>query len=175
MLADLFEAIYNCPLPVVSVAKGNIYGGGLGILSASDVVIAEKDAHFCFSEVRIGLIPSNIMPYVLKKIHISMAKSMIFTARLFTAKTGKRIGLVDFIIDTDNKKQEVIASILKASPCALKETKKLMNKLSGEITPDLKQETLSILANVRTSTNGREGMNAFLEKRQPVWKYGKKD
>lgn len=172
-LAELFYAIYAFKVPIVCVVHNNIYGGGLGLMAACDVVYAEMDCHFRFSEVRLGITPATIMPYILKKIPMSVAKSKVLTAERFNAFEALRIGIVDEV----KKKGEGIEAaqlfmeeIIKGSPVGVNASKALINKLSDEgFNKDMIETTCEILVSAKQTKDAYEGMSAFFEKRTPNW------
>lgn len=174
LLASLFSKIYRYKVPVIAVVHNNIYGGGLGLMAACDVVYAEMDSHFKFSEVRLGITPATIMPYILKKIPMSVAKAKIYTAERFNAFEALRIGIVDEV----KKKGEGIDAaklfmeeLIKGSPVGVNVSKELINSLSdGVLDDDMIERTCQILVSAKQTKDAYEGMNAFFEKRIPVWK-----
>ena len=167
-LAELLFTLYNLPVPVIAIAHGAVYGGAIGLLSACDFVFAENKTTFSFSEVKLGLSPSTIMPYVLKRLSKAHAKELIFTAKVFTPQEALLKGLIDQVIEEDNI-QHIInfyALQLKHSePGAIKESKRLINSLNGEINETILDSTVKSLAERRNSKEALKRINAFLNKK----------
>lgn len=172
-LAAMLQAIYDCPKPVIARVQGDCYAGGLGLVAACDIVVAVDTAHFCLSEVRIGLIPATISPYVIKAIGQSAARRYFITAERFSAETAQRIGLVHEAVGIDALDETVSAllkSLLAASPAAVKDAKRLVRDVAGQpLSAELIAATVEGIARSRASEQGREGVRAFLEKRKPSW------
>lgn len=173
-LYQLFEKIYNFSIPVITLVHGASIGGANGIIAASDIVLAENNTQFRFSEVKIGLVPATIAPFVVQRAGNHAAKYYMLTGKNFTTKDALRIGLIDSAGNRESIDTELdllIKEFQKNSPVAVRETKKLLNKIDqymfGETVKDLSVETIS---NARVSEEGQEGMKAFLEKREPYWK-----
>ena len=172
-IADLMYQLYTFPKPTIVLAHGATMGGGLGLLAACDLAIAANNASFAFSEVKIGITPSTISPYVVAAIGERAARYYFLTGERFDAQTAHRIGLIhrvvepDVLITTGN----ALATILLAnSPNALHEAKKLLQYVSHEkISDQLAQKTAEHLANVRSTKEAQEGLKAFTEKRPPIW------
>lgn len=173
-LADLFNTIYRFRIPVIAVVHNNVYGGGIGLMAACDVIYAEMDSHFRFSEVRLGITPATIMPYILKKIPVSVAKAKVYTAERFNAFEALRIGIVDEV----KKKGEGIEDaksfmeeVIKGSPVGVNMSKELINDLSdGVLDKAMIDKTCEILVSAKQTEDAYEGMKAFFEKRKPNWK-----
>lgn len=169
LLATLFERIASYPALVISVVEGPCFGGGCGIVAASDLVLSMPDAKFCFSEVKLGLVPATISPYVFPKIGPGQARTLFMTADVFDGVRAEQIGLVHEIMqpstsgngieDLINKR---IAAQLKVGPEAVRICKKLT-----QAAPLSKADSAKLLAEVRSSNEAKEGLTAFLEKRKP--------
>ena len=175
-LVRMFRAIDECPCPVIAQVQGPALGGGAGLISVCDVVIATPQAKFGFTEVRVGVVPAVISPFVLRKIGVTHARRFFLTGEIFPAETALRIGLVHQIVEApslDTAVQSLVDSILKCSPQAVREIKKLT--LSQAVMPfdQALEMCADTIARVRVSPEGQEGLRAFLEKRQPQW-IGKK-
>ncbi len=161
----LFEAVDRCPAPVVCRVQGHALGGGAGLVACSDVAIAAADAVFGFSEVKLGIIPAVVSPFVLARIGPGAARRYFVTGERFDAETALRIGLVHEVdADLDGAVERVLAELLTAGPKAARAAKKLV--LERPDGPD----TARRIAEQRTSEEGQEGLRAFLEKRPPSWR-----
>lgn len=171
--ADCLNAIYSCELPTVGVANGNVFGGGNGLLCACDMVIAEESAVFSFSEVKLGLAPSTILPYVLTRVNEHKAKYLMLTGRRIKAKEAKEFNVIDILVSTDELEQEVqllTKDLIAASPNGVKEIKRLVRELTSKSSPDLaKGLTTKSIASLKISKEAYEGISAFMEKRPPAW------
>lgn len=174
-LANMFLAIYNCPKVTIARVQGDCFGGALGLISACDITVAQQNANFCFSEVRLGLIPAVISPFVLRKISVAHAHRYFLTAERFSAAEAQRIGLVSELVadakDLNTIIDELlIRNILKNGPQAISHSKKLINEttLTNNINKQV-EHSINAIAERRISEEGQEGMHAFLEKRPPSW------
>ena len=164
-LLRLLEAIDGCPAPVVARIQGHALGGGAGLVACADIAVSAEDAVFAFSEVKLGLIPAVISPFVLAKIGPSAARRYFLTGERFDAATALRIGLVhDVVADLDGGIERVLAELLTAGPEAVRAAKLLVRDRPPGI------ETARRIAEQRASAEGQEGLRAFLEKRPPAWK-----
>ena len=172
-LADMLQAIYRCSKPTVARVQGDCYAGGMGLVAACDIAVAHESAGFCLSEVRLGLIPATISPYVIRAIGERAAHRYFLTAERFTAATAHAIGLVHELAtdDTlDHVLDALVQSLLTCSPHAVGEAKRLLHDVAGElIEPTLIADTVRRIAAIRASEQGREGVQAFLQKRKPSW------
>jgi methylglutaconyl-CoA hydratase len=172
-LAMLMQMIYRFPKPVIALAHGATLGGGLGLVAAADIAIAANNASFGFSEVKIGIVPSVISPYVLAAIGERAARYYFLTAERFHATEAHRLGLVHQVVDPSalfSTALTVAGLLLKNSPAAIKEAKFLIQHVSHhELTDDLIQFTADHLAKMRKTPDAREGLQAFLDKRAPEW------
>lgn len=175
-LADLMEAIDHCPKPVVCVVAGPAFGGGVGLVACCDIAIATSEASFCLSEVRLGLIPAVISPYVASAIGPRQCRRYFLTAERFDAKKAEKLGLVHKVVapeDLETAKNEIIAHLLKGGPESQKAAKALIRHVANApIDLDMKCETAQRIASARASEEGHEGISAFLEKRKPYWQEG---
>ncbi len=172
-LADMLRTIYACPKPVVAKVQGDCYAGGMGLVAACDAIISVDTANFCLSEVKLGLIPATISPYVIKAMGEQAARRYFLTAERFDAKEAHRIGFVHEIVpaaDLDTKVAGIVQALANNSPNAVREAKKLVREIAGEpVTEALLEDTASRIAGIRASLEGREGVASFLEKRRPSW------
>jgi len=172
-LADMLRTIYTCPKPVVANVQGDCYAGGMGLVAACDVVVSVDTANFCLSEVKLGLIPATISPYVIKAMGEQAARRYFLTAERFDAKEAHRIGFVHEIVpaaDLDTKVAGIVQALANNSPNAVREAKTLVREIAGEpVTEALLEDTANRIAGIRASLEGREGVASFLEKRRPSW------
>jgi methylglutaconyl-CoA hydratase len=179
LLAELFNTIYQFPKPTIALVHGSAFGGALGIMAAHDFVIAADSTKFAFSEVKLGLIPATIAPYVVKRIGEFNALDFMMTGRLFSAEEAKHAGLINTVVQDHelSKSSEELLKLLKlTAPQARNNCKELIRQLSRkEINPALMEYTAKEIAKHRSSEEGREGMNAFFEKRDPKWIKDTKD
>jgi methylglutaconyl-CoA hydratase len=163
-LYRMLETIESCPVPVVCRVHGFALGGGSGLVACADVAIARPDAVFGFTEVRLGIIPAVISPFVLPKIGCA-ARRYFVTGERFGATEALRIGLVSEVSeDADERAEWVLREILAGGPIAVREAKKLVRERP------LGEATAHIAAERRTSEEGQDGLRAFLERRSPAWR-----
>ena len=173
-LSKLFQTIYYCDKAVIVDVHGACIGGANGIIAAADIVIAEKTTKFAFSEVRLGITPATISPFVVSKIGNTAAKELMLTGRRFTADEAKTFGLVNVVVDEAemvDMERQYIDYFMQASPDAVAECKNLLRMVTGtddRFNPVFMQTSIAI-ANQRISKAGQEGMKAFFEKRKPSW------
>ncbi|MBI5277552.1 MAG: enoyl-CoA hydratase/isomerase family protein [Burkholderiales bacterium] len=172
-LAEMLHTIYACPKPTVARVQGDVYAGGMGLVAACDIAVAVDTANFCLSEVKLGLIPATISPYVIRAMGARAAHRYFLTAERFTAAEALRIGYVHEAVAAealDGKVAEVVQSLVNAGPGAVKACKKLVQDVAGrDITPELMAMTVQGIADIRASAEGREGVASFLQKRKPGW------
>lgn len=171
-LADLFYQIYTCKLPVIGRINGAAIGGGTGFVALCDIAIAAKSAVFSFSEVKIGLVPACIGPYVIKKMGEGRTRELFITGERMTAERALQVGLVNKVVDDDmldTSVNELLDSILSSGPYAIAMAKKLINEIPGMSPDDFRPFTAEMIARLRVSEEGQEGMDAFLNKRKPKW------
>ncbi|AVR94480.1 enoyl-CoA hydratase/isomerase family protein [Pseudoduganella armeniaca] len=172
-LANMLRAIYLCPKPVVAKVQGDCYAGGMGLVAACDIAVAVEDAHFCLSEVKLGLIPATIAPYVIKAMGENAARRYFLTAERFNAREALRIGFVHEVATAaalDGQVDIIAKALMANSPNAVREAKTLVRDIAGQsVTDALVADTAQRIANIRASSEGREGVRSFLEKRKPSW------
>jgi methylglutaconyl-CoA hydratase len=172
-LADMLRTIYTCAKPVVAKVQGDCYAGGMGLVAACDVAVSVDTANFCLSEVKLGLIPATISPYVIKAMGEQAARRYFLTAERFDAKEAHRIGFVHVIVpapELDATVAGIVQALSNNSPNAVRATKALVREIAGApVTEALLEDTASRIAAIRASLEGREGVASFLEKRRPSW------
>ena len=174
-LADLMRRLYELPKPTLALVQGPTYGGGVGLVACCDIAIAAETAHFCFSEVRLGLIPAAIGPYVIAAMGERATRRYFLTAETFSAREAMRFGLVHDVVPDEALRdigRRVIKALLRGGPNAQVAAKDLILTISGRPLDDLAEETAKRIARLRVSEEGREGIAAFLEKRKPGWLKG---
>jgi methylglutaconyl-CoA hydratase len=172
-LAQLMGIIDSSDKPVVGIVQGPAFGGGVGLAACCDVVIAAEEASFSLSEVRLGLIPSVISPYVVAAIGPRACRRYFLTAERFDAATALRLGLVHEVVpqaELIEARDKMVAHLLKGGPVALQRAKILIRDVTG-VYADLmmEEDTARRIAEIRASGEGKEGVSAFLEKRKPSW------
>ena len=172
-LADMLRTIDLCPKPVVAKVQGDCYAGGMGLVAACDIAVAVEEANFCLSEVKLGLIPATISPYVIKAMGENAARRYFLTAEKFTAQEAHRIGFVHDIVAAealDEHVDSIVKALVTSSPNAVREAKVLVREIPGKaVDSALMVDTAERIANIRASDEGREGVASFLEKRKPSW------
>lgn len=172
-LAAMLRTVYECPKPTIARVQGDVYAGGTGLVAACDIAVSADTAHYCLSEVRLGLVPSTISPYVIRAMGARAAHRYFLTAERFSAAEALRIGFMHEVVTADAldaKVAEVAQCLVNAGPEAVKACKKLLQDVAGrDITPELTAMTVESIAAVRVSPEGREGLQSFLQKRKPNW------
>lgn len=173
-LEAMLRAIDECPKPVIAMVQGAAIGGGMGLVAACDIAVAAETAQFATSEVRLGIVPAVIAPFVVRAIGPREARRRFLTAERFGAEEARRIGLVHEVVPPDaleDRVQAFAAEILKGGPLALADAKRLVRLV--EMMPQggsiLAEATVGMIAERRASDEGKEGIAAFLEKRKPAW------
>ena len=173
LLAAMMRTIYDCPKPTIAKIQGDVYAGGMGLVAACDMAVCVDTANFCLSEVKLGLVPSTISPYVIRAIGARAAHRYFLTAERFSAAEALRIGFVHEAVTAellDSKVAELSTALCNAGPNAVKLCKKLVQDVAGkDIDQALVELTISSIADVRVSPEGREGLQSFLQKRKPDW------
>ncbi len=172
-LARMLEVIFTCQKPTIAKVQGDVYAGGMGLVAACDMAVAVDTANFCLSEVKIGLVPATISPYVIRAMGTRAAHRYFLTAERFDAREAYRIGFVHEVVpaaELDAKAGTMAQALATAGPAAVKACKQLVRDVAGQdITPALVQRTVEGIADIRASDEGKEGVRAFLEKRKPNW------
>jgi methylglutaconyl-CoA hydratase len=172
-LASMLRTIYECPKPTIAKVQGDAYAGGTGLVAACDMAISTDTANYCLSEVRLGLIPATISPYVIRAMGARAAHRYFLTAERFDAREAHRIGFVHEVVAPsalDARVAELAQTLVNAGPQAVRLCKKLVQDVAEQaVTPDLVQMTVEGIADIRVSPEGREGVQSFLQKRKPSW------
>jgi methylglutaconyl-CoA hydratase len=172
-MADMFETIDTCPVPVIARVQGAALGGGMGLCAVSDLVIAESGARFGFTETRLGILPAVISPFVIAKIGESHARALFPGGRRFDAVRAQRIGLVHEVVEgevgLDQAVEGAIADVLSAGPTAARAAKSIVREVRGLGHGSSKWHTARVIARQRTSAEAQEGFRAFGERRRPGW------
>ena len=173
-LATMLRTIAECPKPTIARVQGDVYAGGMGLVAACDMAVSVDTAWYCLSEVKIGLVPATISPYVLRAMGTRASQRYFLTAERFTAAEAHRIGFVHEVVAgadaLDAKLDELVKALTSASPAAVRSCKQLIADVDGrEIDDALIGKTVESIADIRASDEGREGVQAFLQKRKPSW------
>jgi methylglutaconyl-CoA hydratase len=170
--AGLFAALDRLPQALVARVHGAALGGGAGLVAVSDIAVAADTARFAFSEVKLGIVPAVISPYVVARIGVSAARALFLTGMRFPASRAREIGLVDAVVpeaELDTAVDRYVQELLGAAPGAVADAKRLIAAVAGRPPADVRRMTVELLATRRESDEGREGMRAFLDKRSPGW------
>jgi methylglutaconyl-CoA hydratase len=172
-LAQMLWALYSCPVPVIARVQGDVYAGGMGLVSCCDVVVAVDSASFCLSEAKLGLLPATIGPYVVRAMGVQAARRYFLSAERMAAAEAHRIGLVHELCEMaalDARVGAILAALVANGPQAVRACKQLVKDVAlAPITPELRQDTARRIADIRASAEGREGVQAFLNKTRPNW------
>jgi methylglutaconyl-CoA hydratase len=171
-LARMLERLDTLPVPVIGRIQGAALGGGVGLAAVCDVAIAAEDAVFALSEVKLGILPAVVAPYVIRKIGISAARELFLTGSRFGAVRAKEIGLVHEIVPADHLDDAIarrLGEVMSAGPRAIATAKALIREIAGVHPNDVIGLTTNTIAAQRVSDEGQEGLRAFLEKRKPGW------
>ncbi len=175
-LAAMLKAIYACPKPTIAAVQGDVFAGGMGLVAACDMAVSVRTATYCLSEVKLGLIPATISPYVIRAMGARAAHRYFLTAERFSAEEAHRIGFVHELVDADAldaKVAERAAALVGARPAAVRACKRLVQDVAErEIDAALIAATVEGIADIRASDEGREGVASFLQKRKPAWLAG---
>lgn len=172
-LASMLKSLHDMPQPTIARVQGAAFGGAVGLISCCDIAVAEHNASFCLSEVKIGLIPATISPYVIRAIGERASKRYFITAERFSAEQALLLGLVSEIAADDSLDtviEKIVKQLLANGPKAILASKKLVADFVGrEISTSIIEDSCQRIAKIRISEEGQEGLDAFLNKRQPSW------
>lgn len=172
-LAEMLLALDRMPVPLIGRIQGAAMGGGVGLVSVCDYAVASRETTFSFSEARLGIIPACIAPFVIRKIGLGHARSLFVTAERFDAQKAFSIGLIHSVVDSEAELSSAVAAVVKnvreCGPSAVRIAKNLILQLHAEPHQEQLEMVASLLADVRVSEEGQEGLRAFLEKRKPNW------
>lgn len=173
-LARMLKALHDVPALTVAIVEGAAMGGGAGIVAACDMAVAVNGARFAFSEVKLGLIPGTIAPYVVEAVGARTARALFMTGEVFSAEAAREFGLIGHVLgsaeEIDGFVAELSRTMKACAPGAIGDSKRLVHDVAGkEINHDLMQETARRIARARVSAEGQEGVRAFLDKRRPSW------
>lgn len=172
-LAAMLRTIDDCPKPTVARIQGDVYAGGMGLVAACDIAVAVETAGFCLSEVKLGLIPATIGPYVVRALGERFARRYFLTAERFGAAEALRIGFVHAVVPPERLDEQVdaiVRALCLAGPAAVAAAKRLVREVAdAPLDAALIARTVEAIADIRASAEGREGVQAFLQKRKPQW------
>ena len=172
-LAEMLRVIHACPKPVVARVQGDVYAGGMGLVACCDMAVSVDSAHYCLSEVKLGLVPATISPYVVRAMGARAAQRYFLTAERFSAAEALRIGFVHEVAapeQLDERIDAIVGALLQAGPAAVRTCKRLVQDVAGrEIDEALIASTVVGIAEIRASAEGKEGVQSFLQKRKPNW------
>jgi methylglutaconyl-CoA hydratase len=177
-LGQLFETIYSCPKVVIALVHGAAYGGANGLYAAADFAFAAQNTRFAFSEVKLGIAPAVIAPYILRRCGEFHARDLMLTARLFSAEEAAQMKLINLSLpagELENEAMKIIKRLEAVAPNAMSETKNLILRLTTQNQNEIQEQTAQLIARLRQSEEGQEGMSAFLEKRKAQWNIQKED
>jgi methylglutaconyl-CoA hydratase len=173
-LAEMLWTLYTCPVPVIGRIHGDCYAGGLGLAAVCDVLVSAEGMHFCLSEAKLGLLPATIGPYVVRAMGEQASRRYFITAERFSAAQALAMGFVHEVVPADEldaKVAEITSTLVANGPAAVKACKQLVKDMSSRpIDAALRAETARRIADIRASAEGREGVQAFLGKRDAAWK-----
>jgi methylglutaconyl-CoA hydratase len=173
-LAEMLWTLYSCPVPVVGRIHGDCYAGGVGLAAVCDVLVAAEGVHFCLSEAKLGLLPATIGPYVVKALGEQASRRYFATAERFDAARAHALGFVHELVSPDGldlKVGEIVDALVANGPAAVRACKRLVQDVAGRpVDAALRDETARRIADIRASEEGREGVQAFLGKREPAWR-----
>jgi methylglutaconyl-CoA hydratase len=171
-LGGIFAALADFPKPVIGRVHGNVLGGGVGFVCACDIVIASDDATFGLTEVRLGILPALISPYVIRRLGDRNARELMLTGERFKADVAARVGLVHHVVpasELDGRVNERLGELLKAAPHAQRRVKMLLELWADTTWEEYRSALPRTLAEVRAGEEAKDGLAAFFEKRKPRW------
>jgi methylglutaconyl-CoA hydratase len=171
-ISELMYSIYSLPLPTIARVNGAAVGGGMGFVATCDIAVAASDARFSLSEVKLGLVPACISPYVIRKAGEGACREFMLTGERLTAEKAMRLGLVNEVVEPaelDSAVSGFVERLISSGPNAIAICKELLRKVPAMSLDEAKKMTAEAIANLRVSDEGQEGMKAFLEKRKPRW------
>ena len=172
-LAEMLWSIYSCPLPVIARVQGDVYAGGLGLVSCADIVVSMDTAGYCLSEAKLGLLPATIGPYVVRALGEQASRRYFITAERFDAAEAHRLGLVHELAPAetlDERVDALVATITANGPAAVRACKQLVKDVAhAPLTPALRDDTARRIADIRASAEGRAGVQSFLNKTPVPW------
>ena len=174
-LAELMSVLNHLTLPTVARVNGHVFGGGLGLVACCDIAVADREALFALSEVRLGLVPAVISPYVIAAMGTRNARRFFLTGEPMSARKARRVGLIHEIAKPsrlDKAVEHQVGMLLAGGPLAIRESKELIAMVAGSTESAaevITRRTAEIIAQLRVSDEGQEGLSAFLEKRPPDW------
>jgi len=172
-MARLFRSLLELPCPTLAQVQGAALGGACGLLACCDIVIAETGVKFGFTEVRLGIIPAVISAFVLRKISRADAQRYFITGEIFDGLRAEKMGLISETAEPGavaERTDAILEQILSVGPRAAREAKRLVERVQAGSWPDILDETSRLIADIRSTPEAREGIAAFLEKRQPAWR-----
>ncbi|MCC2636508.1 MAG: gamma-carboxygeranoyl-CoA hydratase [Moraxellaceae bacterium] len=175
-LERLMRGLYDFPKPTIAVVQGAAYGGAVGLVSCCDLALASENASFALSEAKLGLAPAVISPFVIAAIGARQASRYFLTAERFSAATARELGLVHEVASAEalgEAVERLLATLLANGPVALMACKALLRRVAAASSPELAAYTTELIASLRTSQEGQEGLGAFFDKRQPAWQQKK--
>ncbi len=172
-LAHMLHTLYTCPVPIVARVQGDCYGGGVGLAAVCDVLVVAQEVHFCLSEAKLGLVPATISPYVVRALGAQAARRYFVTAERFSAQRAQALGWVHEVCaatELDRQVDAIAQAIVANGPVATRACKALVQDVMDQDMSDtLIADTARLIADIRGSQEGREGIQSFLEKRPPAW------
>ncbi len=172
-LAGMLQTLHECPKPTIARVHGAAFAGGMGLAAVCDIVVAQRGAEFCLSEVRIGLVAATISPYVLQALGVRASRRYMLTAERISAAEAYRLGFVHELCEEgeiDVSVAMLVSQLSAGGPMALAQTKRLISRVAGQpVCADVMRATADLIAQVRASSEGREGVDAFLQKRPAAW------
>lgn len=173
VLFQMFETIANCPVPIVGHVHGAVFGGALGLVACCDIVIAEEDTQFCFSEVKLGIVPAVISAFLNRKANMGHVRPYMLNGQIFGPSKAADMGLVHAIVprgEGHSELQRQLHGFADAGPEAVREMKKLLSDLTKLDWAGQREKTSRVISERRVSTEGQEGLKSFVEKRAPAWR-----